>query len=478
MNLARHTIYNLVGLGAPLLVALVCTPLLLSSLGTERFGLLSLIWAVTSYFGLLDFGLGRVLTQAIARCNGQPSDPAFVGHAMVILAGVGLLGTGLMLCLAPQAVALLHGVADVDATVAALNCMALAVPFVVLTSGMRGVLEGHRAFGWVNLIRLPLGLWTFVGPSLACLIWGADLRAIAALLLAGRAMAFLAHAWAVRHVAPETLRWPRLQRAPMAELLRAGGWMTVGNLISPFMGMADRFVVGAWVSASAVSWYSTAQELVARLWIVPGALTAALFPAFSAVSGPQRSDELLALFGDALHALVAVMLPLTAVLALFADELLAAWLGDAFARQAAPLLRLFALAGFVNCLAHIPFTLLQGVGDARGPALLYCVELPLLLVGLWLVVPKFGAIGAAWLWLGRIALDTLALFVLAQARQQWRTRWWFRSAHALQGLGAAVAFGGLACGGVVARLACLLAGSLIALQPCLKWRKPSMMGAR
>lgn len=474
MNLARHTLYNLIGLGAPLLVALGCIPILLGYLGPERFGLLSLIWALTAYFGLLDLGLGRALTYAIARraaSERQRELQPLVCNAMLLLAGVGLTGMAVILMAAAPLASLLRGVRDLDGAIAALRCMALAVPLIVLTSGLRGVLEAHQAFSWVNLIRLPLGLWTFLGPWLACAVWGPDLLAITAMLLGGRILALMLHGLAVRHVLAESFNWSGVSRERMIELLQGGGWITVGNLISPLMGMVDRFVVGVWVSAGAVSWYSTAQELVGRLWVVPGALTAALFPAFSAASD-QREAQRLALFAGALHALAGVMLPLTAVMALFADELLAVWLGAGFAQQAAPLLRLFALAAFINCLAHIPFTLLQGVGAARATALLYCVELPIFMLGLWLVVPKFGVLGAAWLWLVRITIDTLALFCLVQLQQKWRTTRWLNRGHAMQLLGASMAFGGLACTGLVGRLTCLAVGSSVALLPCLTLQRP------
>ena len=66
MKLLRHTSYNFLGLGLPLVVALFTIPVLVRELGDARFGLLTLIWAVTSYFGLFDLGLGRALTQQLA----------------------------------------------------------------------------------------------------------------------------------------------------------------------------------------------------------------------------------------------------------------------------------------------------------------------------------------------------------------------------------------------------------------------------
>ena len=49
-----------------MVVALVAIPVLLSQLGSARFGILSLAWTVVGYFGLFDVGLGRSLTQMIS----------------------------------------------------------------------------------------------------------------------------------------------------------------------------------------------------------------------------------------------------------------------------------------------------------------------------------------------------------------------------------------------------------------------------
>src|ERR1700732_1001665 len=64
--LAKNSLWNLVGWGAPLLVALAGIPLLIKGLGIERFGVLTLIWMGIGYFSLLDIGLGQALTKLVA----------------------------------------------------------------------------------------------------------------------------------------------------------------------------------------------------------------------------------------------------------------------------------------------------------------------------------------------------------------------------------------------------------------------------
>lgn len=412
MKLLRHTFFNLIGLGAPLLVAVGTIPVLIHELGPSRFGLLTLIWAVVSYFGLFDLGLGRALTQQLAvvfaNKDYQKVGP-LVGTATVLMALLGVVAGVLMAAAAPWGVGLIHEVSDRQEVINAVFAMALAMPFILLTSGFRGILEAQHAFGIVNLVRLPMGLFTFLGPLVVVLYGSGRLNHIAWVLVAGRMTACAVHAYYAWRVLPRersALIW-------LADLVKplciSGGWLTVSNVISPFMGYVDRFVLGAIVSTSAVAYYATPQELVTKLWIVPGALTAVLFPAFSAQMA-RRDEQTWSLFKKAVHWLFLALLPVTVTLTLFAHDLLAIWINPGFADHSATLLKVFAIGILINCLAHVPFTLIQSAGAARLTAIVHLVELPFFLTTLWWLASTHGTLGAAIAWLLRMVLDTLLMF--------------------------------------------------------------------
>jgi O-antigen/teichoic acid export membrane protein len=412
--LLKHTSYNLIGLGTPLLVAVVSIPMLINELGIERFGLLTLIWAVVSYFGLFDLGLGRAMTQQLAVVfAGEECERIgpLVATATVLMTGLGVLAGILMAALAPWGVGLVQGVPDQQEATNAVYAMALAMPAIVLTSGFRGILEARHAFGIVNLIRLPMGLFTFLGP-LAVVIYGEPrLDWVAYVLAVGRVIACLVHAWYAWRVLP-------IEHGPLtmhANLLRplsvSGGWMTVSNIISPFMGYVDRFVIGFIVSASAAAYYTTPQELVIKLWIVPGALTTVLFPTFAAQIF-RRDAQAWVLFKKAVYWLYGALLPVTMTLMLFAHELLSWWLNPEFATHSVMLLQIFATGILINCLAHVPCTLIQSANAARLTAMIHIAELPFFLGALWWLTSTYGVLGAAIAWLLRMLVDTVLMFVV------------------------------------------------------------------
>jgi O-antigen/teichoic acid export membrane protein len=451
-KIGLHTAYNAVGLGAPLLVAVYTIPVLLAGLGDARFGLLTLIWAVASYFGLFDLGLGRALTQQLASslARGQAKTAgALVGTALALMAGLGLVAGALLAVGAPWAIDLVRGVPERDELLRAALWIALAMPAIVLTSGLRGVLEARSAFGVVNLIRLPMGLFTFIGPLWVLWIAGPRLDLMAAVLALGRVLACAAHAACAYCAMPRPidLRFEPIQVRP---LVVAGGWLSISNVVSPLMGYADRFLVGALVSASAVAWYATPHELVSKLWIVPGALTAVLFPTFAAQTAMGGAGNQ-ALFSRATDSLFAVLLPITIAIALFANEGLTWWVGPTFAAHSAPLLQVFAVGTLINCLAHVPFTLLQSAGAARLTALIHCVEMPFFMLVLWALTAHYGVMGAATAWLCRIVVDTALLFEFCRRHFGWRLEVIFSRQRLLHSGVAALGFGGLALASLAGR---------------------------
>src|ERR1700731_5244013 len=86
--LARNVFWNLIGNGAPMLVAIFCIPVLIKGLGTDRFGILTLVWALIGYASLFDLGLGRALTQLAASKLGSGDDqevPTLVWTSLLLM---------------------------------------------------------------------------------------------------------------------------------------------------------------------------------------------------------------------------------------------------------------------------------------------------------------------------------------------------------------------------------------------------------
>lgn len=414
--LARNTVWNLVGQLAPAIAAVFAIPLLIRGIGLDRYGVLTLGWIVIGYFSVFDLGLGRALTKLVSDRIGTRTEdeiPPLVWSSLLLIILLSAIGACVLALLTPWLVrtALKIPAPLQNETQRVFFLLAMAVPVVTLTSGLRGVLEAQQRFGILNAIRIPLGIFTFAGP-LAVLPFSHSLVPIVILLIAGRCVACLIHLLACLRFFPALRHDWRLRRGSVIPALHLGAWMTVSNVISPLMVSVDRFLIGAVVSVTAVAYYTAPFDFVIKLAVLPASLVGVLFPAFALTLGQER-ERTARLFSRGVKSVFLVVCPITLAILALAPEGLRLWLGDAFMVHSTLVLRWLAVGVFVSCLAHVPLALIQAAGRPDVTAKLHMIEFPLYVAGLWWAVRSHGIDGAAVAWTARVSLDAILLFVFA-----------------------------------------------------------------
>ncbi|MEW6488313.1 MAG: flippase, partial [Thermodesulfobacteriota bacterium] len=443
---ARNTVLNLVGNGAPMLVALVAIPLLVKGIGTERFGVLTLAWMVVGYFSLFDLGIGRALTKFVAErlARGQQQElPALVWTSLYLMLALGALGGAAAAALTPALVNRVLNIppALVGETTASFYLVALCVPLVLVTTGLRGVLEGQQRFGLVNAIKIPANAANFLLP-LAALPFTESLVPVVGLLVAGRAAVLLAHLACCLGSLPGLRRPVRPEARHVAELLRFGAWLTVSNVVSPLMSYMDRFFIGAFLTLQEVAFYVTPYELVTKLILISLSLQTTLFPAFTSYAATGE-DRLRALHGRALVFTLMVYTPVVSAVVVLAEPFLALWLGGEFPLRSAAVMQLLAVGVLVNAVGSVPYSAIQAMGRADLTAKVHLLQVPAYVAMLLLFTRSLGIEGAALAWTLRLVLDTAVWLWLA--RTLLRTeRAAGRVAHTVGAVGGALAAAGAA----------------------------------
>jgi O-antigen/teichoic acid export membrane protein len=150
--LARNTLLNFAGQAAPLLIALFAIPLIIGGFGTDRFGVLTLAWVLIGYFTVFDLGLSRVLTKLVAERLGTEYEreiPTIVWTTLSLMLLLGLVGTAFLSLLAPLLVGDLLKIPEAlrSESLRTFYLLALSLPIIISTAGLRGVLEAQQRFG-------------------------------------------------------------------------------------------------------------------------------------------------------------------------------------------------------------------------------------------------------------------------------------------------------------------------------------------
>jgi O-antigen/teichoic acid export membrane protein len=425
-SIARNAIYASLGQVLPLLAGLIAMRILIPGLGDARFGVLTLVWAAAGYFAIFDFGLARAVTHAVAERLGNRSTGDLRETVWTALAGmlaVGIVGMLAGFALAPI---LAHQFVTADPLVEATPAfqllraestrafylVALSIPFMVLTGGLRGILEAHQEFGIGTLLRIPLALTAFVGPLLV-LPFTTRLEPIVAVLLGGRVLLFVLH-FVVCYRRYDFLRLPRFNWSVFGPLLRFGGWTTVSNSVTPLMSQLDRFAIAGILMVDANAFYVPPFELATKLWIIPVAVTSVLFPSMTATFATDRRRTL-GVIDTGFRSLSAILFPVALILIVFAPEVLTLWFGSDHAERAAacaPVLQWLAVGAFAAGVSHVFPAALQSVARPDLVAKLQVTEVPFFLAGMWWMTSRHGLTGMAIASATRMLVDAAVLHVM------------------------------------------------------------------
>jgi len=413
-GVALNSFWNLAGQSSPLLLAAFAIPVLIRHLGVDRFGVLTLAWILVGYFSFFDLGIGRATTKLLAERIALGDAAAATGLIWTAIFSMVLLGTcfgAILFALAPW---LSHSALKIplglqSETLRSLCWLAIAVPCVTLTCGLRGMLEAQQSFGAVNSLRVGLGAISYLGP-LAVLPFSRSLVPIVLTLVLARFVGCGLHFWLCGRCIPMFSQKVAWNKKAFGELLGFGSWITVSNVVSPIMVYLDRFLIGSLISISAVAYYTTPSELVTKLWVIPAALAGVLFPAFSESLAVNNQDRATYLYESGLASTFVILFPLVLVVIVFAPEGLQFWLGADFARHSAVILQILAIGAFANSLANIPYALLQASGRPDLTAKLHLVELPCYAGLLYCTIRMRGIEGAAVTWAFRLCAEAAILF--------------------------------------------------------------------
>jgi O-antigen/teichoic acid export membrane protein len=420
-SIATNLAFNLGGEGVVVVLGIICIPYVVSRLGADSFGVLSLSWVLLSYMTLFDLGLSRATTKFAAEAIGTGDHrqlPSLLGTSLSLQFALGLIGGSLLFGSSSWLAGKLFKMPGplVIQAAAGFKILAFAVPVVLITNCLRGMLEALQRFDLVNYVKVPTNASMFLSPILI-LPFGGRLPSIIMLMMAFRCASMFAYLILCFSVLPK----PGLQFVSepnvLSKLLKYGGWVTISNATGPILMYADRFAIGILMSIGAVAYYTAPTDMIGRALVIPASLGSILFPAFSSLGAASAQDRLEDLYARSVKYLIIGLGPVLLLAAVFSRDILHLWLGATFAEKSTLPLQITTVGVFVTSLAYFPFILLQGLGKPKLTGVFHLVEVPLHLMLVWILVTRMGIVGAAIASTARVVIDAILLF--------WAC-WWFR----------------------------------------------------
>jgi O-antigen/teichoic acid export membrane protein len=397
-TVARNSFLNLMGFIIPSIFVIIATPYIVNGFGNERYGLLSLTWMLLSYFILFDLGFGPAVTKFVSEsiAKNQTDDVSELVWTTVFVQGLLGVGAGLiMILLIPfftEKVFLIPETLKEEAR-GAFYIAALYVPVTFISGSFNGFFAAIQRFDIINLIKIPAQASIYIA-GIVGVHFHYEISGVLSIVLAVRVMLLLTQVKVAIKVSP-VLSELKISKRIFRRMAAYGGWITLSNSINPVMFYVDRFLIGAMIGMSALTFYTVPFDLAARLWVISTSMTLTLFPAFSALTAEGSRDKIYDYFVKSIKALTLISGPIVCLVVAFSPDILNIWVGSEFANKSTLVFQVLLVSTLIDYPGIISCAFLEGAGRPRVLALLKMFYFPLHILLCMIFLKSFNIVGAA-----------------------------------------------------------------------------------
>lgn len=434
MALRKNLIANFLGQAWTGLIGLIFLPLYISYLGIEAYGLIGIYAVLQAWLVLLDMGMAPTLNREMARFSAGAHTPQSIGNLLrsleIVAVAVSVLITlgiwvvadwlasnwlkanQLSVGVVAQAIAIMGGVAALRLVEGIYRGALLGLQKQVFFNLASSTVATVRAVGAVAVLA-------WISPTIETyFIWQGLVSLVSAGILA-----------AATHMNLPAMPSPvKFSRQALMEIRQFAGGMMATMFLALLLTQADKILLSRLISLEDFGYYTLAATVAAALALLINPVAQAYYPRFSELVAQGDVASLASNFHRGAQLVSALVAPAAMMLVFFGEEIIAIWTGDQnLADQVAPLLALLALGTLLNGFMHIPYMLQLAHGWTSMAVKMNLVAVIVLVPAILWATPRYGAAGAAWIWVllnvGYVLIGIHLMYRRLLKGEKWK---WYR----------------------------------------------------
>jgi O-antigen/teichoic acid export membrane protein len=391
---------NWVSFGTSVLVSFFLAPFVVHHLGNVGYGVWVLVASMVSYMDLLDLGLRGAVTRFVAKGFAQGDHSASstavstafwlrirIGLGVVVVSLVAASQMGRLFRIPPEMVNSAQWVAVFSGISFALTMTSGVFGGVVAALHRFDLLSGLsisqtllRAAGVVVLLRTGHGI-------VALAMW----QLFVAIIYSGAMITTC-----FRQYPQLRFTWGKPDKDMLGKIWDFSRYIFLINAAVQIVYYTDNLVIGAFVGAAAVTFYSVGGNIIEYLRNLVSSLTVTFGPLASSFEAQDQKDHLRRLLIQGTRAALFITLPVECALFFRAHTFVGLWMGPQYATTAARILHILLPAQFFALANTTSTGIAYGVGKHRPIAFWAMSEgAANLTLSIWWV-HTMGIEGVAW----------------------------------------------------------------------------------
>ena len=386
------------GLATNLAVGFLLSPFILHHLGDDAFGLWVLVFSLTGYYGLFDFGIRSSIVRYVAQFKAageKDSLSRYINTSLCTYGGIGLVLLIVTIAGSFYVTSLfripppLHWSARILFLVVG---AAVAVGFPL--SVFAGVLEGLQKFNWLSLTQAGYNVIRALLIVVA-LRRGGGLLTIALISMILNLCTYAVYFAVVQRELAVKYALRYVDRASFRKMASYGSITFVAIIASQIRFYSDATVIGIFVGSAAITYFSIGSKLVAYSSNITQGMAQIFTPMSSHYNATGEMERLRLILVKGNRACALVVFPISATLIILGKSVIEVWVGAKYVPIAYAVLVLLIVSDSSQMAQSASPKILYGMARHRTIAFVWLAEAAVNLTLSILLLRRYGVIGVA-----------------------------------------------------------------------------------
>ena len=437
MALKHNLVANYLGQGWVAIMSLAFIPIYIKYLGIESYGLIGLFALLQAWLSLLDMGMTPTLGREMARFTGGAHSAQSIRD---LLRSIEVIAFGIAILIA-SAIALSTNrivtswlkveTLPVDVVTQAFMLIGLVTAIRFMESIYRSSIIGlqrHVLYNVVNSVMATvrglgaIGVLVWISASIeAFFIWQGLVSIVTLIILMILTYTIL----------------PRAERAGQFSLgaLRniwkfAGGIVSI-TLLALLLMQVDKILLSKLLSLKEYGYYTLVAIVAGGLYAIITPITQSFYPRLCELHARNDQVGLINTYHKGAQLISVFAGSVAIVIIVFGETFLRLWTQDPeLAQRTKTLLSLLMLGNLLNGLMWIPYQTQLAHGWTELGIRINIIAIAIIIPAILWVTPRFGAEGAAWVWVslnaGYVLIGVHFMYQRILVTEKWR--WYIKDA--------------------------------------------------
>lgn len=397
---------------------IIATPILVSQLGTDRYGIWTLANTFMGLTGVFAFGLGDATIKYVSKyraLNDESGIVRVIRSTLTMYTVFGLLAGLIIFTAAPLLVSTVFSKIQAENAALAVAGLRVAafgimVRFVdgVFAAGMQGF-ERYDLSSKISMVVTTL----FVSANVGLVLTGFGVREMLTTTITIVFIGALVKAFILkRQLVPSLVIAPLIDIPTLKEIFSFGVYSWIQSLSYMLLGQADKIIITSLLGPSALTYYAICLQLAQQIHTLISRATSFLFPLASVIKEQGDTERLKTFYFKGIHFTTILGVAIGLPMFMLSHSILTLWMGSAFADEAAIILRILSFTFTLLVTSIVPYYYLNGTGFVRLNAIFGLASGLIVAATAFVSIPLLGIAGAAWARAANAPIDVVSRTIL------------------------------------------------------------------